>query len=78
MKMLNKILFNLFFLFVAVSLSAQTIETSDCFVTDFEDSSEHTRWKLNNGSKGKNAPNRWFFGVAGANSGKAGLFVSGD
>lgn len=69
---------SLFFLFVVAFLSAQTIERSDCFITDFEDSSEHGHWKLNSGPKGENAPNRWYFGAAGSNSGQTGLFVSGD
>lgn len=78
MKLLDRIFLNLLFILVFSQLGAQTIVRSDCFVTDFEDTSEYNNWVLNSGSKGKNAPNRWFFGAGGANSGQAGLFVSGD
>ena len=78
MKLLDRIFLNLLFILVFSQLGAQTIVRSDCFVTDFEDTSEYNNWVLNSGSKGKDAPNRWFFGAGGANSGQAGLFVSGD
>ena len=78
MKLSNKTLLSLLSFFLISQLWAQTIVKSDYFQTDFEDISEHKNWVLNSGPKGKSCPNKWFFGVAGANNGTAGLFVSGD
>ena len=78
MKTLAKYLLFIVSLLFVDSVSAQTVITSKSYQTDFEDLREYKEWRLNTGKKGPSCFNRWFFGVAGANTGNAGLFVSGD
>jgi hypothetical protein len=78
MKTLAKFLLFVVSLLFVGEMSAQTLVTSKSYQTDFEDLREYKEWKLNTGKKGPSCFNRWFFGVAGANTGNAGLFVSGD
>ena len=78
MKKFNKNLLTVIFLLFVGALSAQTVITSKSYQTDFEDLREYKEWRLNTGKKGPSCFNRWFFGVAGANTGNAGLFVSSD
>ena len=44
----------------------------------FEDESELSLWKLNEGNQGESCVNKWYFGKPGAKDGDCGLFVSSD
>lgn len=78
MKLLNKILFLSIIVVFANSLLAQTIVTSKCYETDFEDDSEWQNWELNRGPLGSECANKWYFGKLGTNRGQRGLYVSND
>ena len=78
MKTLAKFLLFIVSLLFVGGMSAQTLVTSKSYQTDFEDLREYKEWRLNTGKRGESCFNRWFFGAAGANTGNAGLFISGD
>lgn len=78
MKTLTKILSTFVSLMFVGVVSAQTVVTSKSYKTDFEDLREYKEWRLNTGRRGPSCFNKWYFGIAGANTGNAGLFVSGD
>jgi hypothetical protein len=78
MKTLTKILSTFVSLMFVGIVSAQTVVTSKSYKTDFEDLREYKEWRLNTGRRGPSCFNKWYFGIAGANTGNAGLFVSGD
>jgi hypothetical protein len=74
-KITLKNAFLLLFFSISTVLSYSQVIGYQC---TFEDESEHSLWKLNEGNQGESCVNKWYIGKPGAKDGECGLFVSSD